>query len=427
MQKDWEYKRLKYCFDEHRGGAWGDEPIGNANDYVCVRVADFDYRSLSINSEEYTIRNYTDSQIEKLKLSKGDILIEKSGGGEKTPVGRAVIFDKDFDALYANFIEAIKVNNENSGYFFNYLFSTLYSTEINRKFFNQTTGIQNLDVTAYLNQKYNIPPLKTQKKIVGFLDKKTAVIDNLIKDKEKLIGLLKEKRQAVITEAVIKGLNKNPKAKSSSINWIGNIPEGWDRVKIKHLLEVPITDGPHETPVLFDEGIPFVSAESIKNGKVDFDLKRGFISKEEHERFCKKCKPRKNDIFMVKSGATTGNIAIVDTDEEFSIWSPLALIRCNEKKLLTEYMFKYMQSSIFRRGVEMFWNYGTQQNIGMKVLENLFVILPSLEEQKKISLFIEDKISNIDKAITDIETQIEKLQECRKSIISEAVIGKVAI
>ena len=78
-----------------------------------------------------------------------------------------------------------------------------------------------------------------------------------------------------------------PKYKDSGIAWIGRIPESWKRTKLKRLLSTPITDGPHETPQLLDAGIPFLSAEAIKNNKLNFDLKRGYISKEEHLRFCK--------------------------------------------------------------------------------------------------------------------------------------------
>ena len=78
------------------------------------------------------------------------------------------------------------------------------------------------------------------------------------------------------------------KMKDSGIEWIGEIPVEWQVSKIKHLLSTPITDGPHETPEILDDGIPFISAEAIKNLKINFDLKRGFISQIDHERFCKK-------------------------------------------------------------------------------------------------------------------------------------------
>ena len=87
--------------------------------------------------------------------------------------------------------------------------------------------------------------------------------------------------------------------KGSEIEWLGNIPANWDIHSLKRVLSTPITDGPHETPILYDEGIPFVSAESVKGGVINLDYKRGYISLEDHERFQRKVSPKKGDIFIV--------------------------------------------------------------------------------------------------------------------------------
>lgn len=210
--------------------------------------------------------------------------------------------------------------------------------------------------------------------------------------------------------------------KDSGIEWIGEIPQEWNRTKLKRLLSTPITDGPHETPELLDDGIPFLSAEAVKNNKLNFDLKRGYISPEEHLRFCKKCKPQLNDIFMIKSGATTGNVAIVDTMEEFSIWSPLALIRADENILYFKYLFYYLQSYVFKNQVELFWSYGTQQNIGMEVLGNLYIAFSKTAiEQQQIAEYLDKKCGEIDRVVETEKSVIEKLKEYKQSIITEAV------
>ncbi len=209
--------------------------------------------------------------------------------------------------------------------------------------------------------------------------------------------------------------------KISNAKYFNVQPNQWTRVKLKHVLKSPITDGPHETPELIDDGIPFVSAEAIKSLRVNFNLKRGYISRSDHERFCKKCKPQRGDILLVKSGATTGNIALVDTDEEFSVWSPLALIRSDPAIVLNTYLFQYLQSSEFRCQVELFWNYGTQQNIGMEVLGNQYVVYPPIPIQHAIVAYLNRKTVQIDRIIAYKETLIELLKETRQSIISEAV------
>ncbi|MEI7774694.1 MAG: restriction endonuclease subunit S, partial [Verrucomicrobiota bacterium] len=103
-----------------------------------------------------------------------------------------------------------------------------------------------------------------------------------------------------------------PKYKSSGIEWLGEVPEHWNVTAIKHLVAVPITDGPHETPQFVDEGIPFVSAEAVSSGRIDFAKVRACITPEDNERYSLKYSPKLHDIFMVKSGATTGITAIVE-------------------------------------------------------------------------------------------------------------------
>ena len=212
-----------------------------------------------------------------------------------------------------------------------------------------------------------------------------------------------------------------PTYKDSGVEWLGAIPEHWEVMPIKFALDIPITDGPHETPELYDEGIPFISAESIKNDRIDFDKKRGFISLEEHKRFSRKYKPKYGDVYMVKSGATTGNVARVETEEEFNIWSPLAVLRPNKDVTTTNFLFYAMKSKPFFYSVELSWSFGTQQNIGMGVISNIRIVLPPLPEQQKIAEFLDQETSKIDKLITKKERLIKLLKEKRTALISHAV------
>lgn len=209
--------------------------------------------------------------------------------------------------------------------------------------------------------------------------------------------------------------------KESGIDWIGQIPEEWEVRPIKNIVETPVTDGPHETPVLYETGIPFLSAEAVKDGILDFNYKRGYISLRDHERFKKKVSPKKDDIFIVKSGATTGNVGIVTTDEIFDIWSPLALIRSTKIVAIQKYIYFYLLSTIFKAQVEFNWSFGTQQNIGMGVIERIKVILPPVSEQQKIVEVLDKKTAQLDKAKVLLEEQIQKLKDYRASLIYETV------
>lgn len=209
--------------------------------------------------------------------------------------------------------------------------------------------------------------------------------------------------------------------KGSDIEWLGDIPVNWNIHSLKRVLSTPITDGPHETPILYDEGIPFVSAESVKGGVINLDYKRGYISLEDHESFQRKVSPNKGDIFIVKSGATTGNVGLVITDQVFDIWSPLALVRGDSSIVEQEFLYYQLLSNIFRVQVEQGWSYGTQQNISMKALGNIKVMVPPLEEQKTIIKYLHNKCTQIDTIIAKEQSVIEKLQEYKKAIITQAI------
>ena len=284
----------------------------------------------------------------------------------------------------------------------------------------------NLNVDTVGEIKIGLMPEYEQNAIANFLDNATCKIDTLIQKQQNLIELLKEKRQALISHAVTKGLNPHVKMKDSGVEWLGEVPEHWEVMKIKHMLEIPITDGPHETPEFIDEGVPFVSAEAISSSCIDFNKIRGYISREANEIYSKKYSPKLHDIYMVKSGATTGVTAIVNDRIDFNIWSPLAVFRCSQKAL-PNFLLNYLRSKNFFKAIELHWSFGTQQNIGMNVLENLFICLPAIQEQQEISNYLDNATCKIDTLITKAQKAIELLKERRTALISAAVTGKIDV
>ena len=211
-----------------------------------------------------------------------------------------------------------------------------------------------------------------------------------------------------------------PVYKESGVEWLGQVPEHWQVMAIKHIVSTPITDGPHETPEFLDDGVPFVSAEAVSSGKVDFEKIRGFITRKDHERYSQKYCPQRGDIFMIKSGATTGVTAIVETDEEFNIWSPLAVIRCGDSSD-PYFVLNFMRSRSFQEAVTLSWSYGTQQNIGMGVISNLAVTVPPQEEQQAIAVHLDRETSRIDGLMEKKTRFIELLREKRQALITHAV------
>ncbi|HEL1643728.1 TPA: restriction endonuclease subunit S [Streptococcus suis] len=209
--------------------------------------------------------------------------------------------------------------------------------------------------------------------------------------------------------------------KDSGIEWIGQIPEEWGLKPIKYLVSTPVTDGHHETPTLYDDGIPFLSAESVKNGILDSRYKRGYISETVHKIFSRKVSPQKNDIFIVKSGATTGNVGIVTTDEIFDIWSPLALVRTRSDLANQKFIYYFMLSDAFTKQIQNKWSFGTQQNIGMGVIEKIKLVVPPLDEQTQIANFLDKKVAQLDSVKSLLEEQVKTLEDYRQSLIYETV------
>ena len=154
-------------------------------------------------------------------------------------------------------------------------------------------------------------------------------------------------------------------------------------MKLIDVLEQPITDGPHETPKFYDVGVPFISVDAIVNNQIDFSKKRGFIS-EEYDNICrKKYAPKMHDIYLVKSGSTTGKVAIVKTEEKFNIWSPLAAIRVN-KDNDPFYVFYVLQTKQVQNQIQQKCSKGSQPNLSMRVLEKFIIPVPPLTEQQRI-------------------------------------------
>jgi len=217
-------------------------------------------------------------------------------------------------------------------------------------------------------------------------------------------------------------LKPYPSYKDSGLRWLERMPEDWQGLPLKRWVATKITDGPHTTPEFQPEGVEFISAEAVQNSRIDFDLRRGFISQALHEGYCEKCRPVRNDVLLCKSGATTGKLAIVETDAEFSIWSPLAVIRADASRLLPRFLFWSLQSDYIQNQIRMTWSAGTQPNIAMSALEVLFLSAAThLDEQRAIASFLDRETGKIDALVAKKERLIELLQEKRTALISHAV------
>jgi type I restriction enzyme, S subunit len=422
----WTLAPLKWFIERNDGGVWGDDPDGE-NDTLVLRSTEQTVDGFW-KMEDPAPRKLSTSDKEFALLRAGDLVVTKSSGSS-LHIGKTTIVTDEIERMqccYSNFMQRIRT----SRLLLPKLAWYVMNNELSRAQFdflsNSTTGLANLNGTMVGQIVLAIPSEVEQKAIINFLDHETAKIDALIEKQQRLIELLKEKRQAVISHTVTKGLNPDSPMKDSGVEWLGGVPAHWDVLAIKHIVSTPITDGPHETPEFFDTGIPFVSAEAVSSGRIDFEKIRAHISDADNQRFSKKYAPKKFDIYMVKSGATTGVTAIVETDDVFNIWSPLAAIRCNELNH-PYFVLNFMRSRNFADAIAISWSFGTQQNIGMKVIENLPITRPPLSEAIEIANSLQDKSAKFDKIILQAQAQIELMQERRTALISAAVTGKIDV
>lgn len=208
--------------------------------------------------------------------------------------------------------------------------------------------------------------------------------------------------------------------KNSGVEWIGEMPGEWIRTSLLNVLSTKISDGPHETPILLDKGIPFISVDSLNNSEsIDFSVVKKFISEEDYLRYYKKASLTKGDILFSKA-ATIGKTAIVG-DEKFMVWSPIAIIKTNMSRCNNKYIYYILNCSGLIKQISLMGSHNTQINVGMRELEKVQIPVPSLPEQHRIADFLDEKCAKIDAVIEKQKQVIEKLKEYKLSVITEAV------
>ncbi|MDG5856535.1 restriction endonuclease subunit S [Clostridium beijerinckii] len=209
------------------------------------------------------------------------------------------------------------------------------------------------------------------------------------------------------------------KMKDSGIEWIGEIPDDWTVSKLKKVTEI-LTCGYASTPEYFDDGIPFISAQNVKNGRMDLS-KYNKISKELHNQLIKYKKPTKGDILQVRVGATIGNACIVEEDFDFSIYVSLSHIRATSE-IYNYYLYYILSSSTFiSEALNETYQGGGVGNLNVKQLKEMYVPVPEKSTQEQIAEYLTRKCMKIDQTIEKQKQLIEKLKEYKQSIITEVV------
>ena len=187
-----------------------------------------------------------------------------------------------------------------------------------------------------------------------------------------------------------------PEYKETRHSWLENIPAHWKMLPLKFLTAQHVTDGPHETPEFIDEGVPFLSVDGIQNNQLVFEGCR-YISREDHERYSIKCRPNTGDVLLGKA-ASVGKVAHVDTDIEFNVWSPLAVIKPRTKKA-GRFIYYSLQSALLQMQCDMYSNANTQKNLGMITIDNLDFASPTDDVAEHIAYLLDHETAKIDALI----------------------------
>ncbi|TLD43430.1 MAG: Type I restriction-modification system, specificity subunit S [Candidatus Jettenia ecosi] len=274
-----------------------------------------------------------------------------------------------------------------------------------------------------------IPQLEEQIAVANYLDEKTIQIDKLISNKQKLIDLLREECTAIINQAVTKDIDPNIKLKPSGIEWLGEIPEHWEVKKLKYVATIQSSNVDKKTNEEEKSILLCNYIDVYKNEFIDDSI--SFMEATATEKEIEKFILNKGDVLITKDSETPDDIAnpayVVKDFDNVICGYHLAQIRANQIELHGEYLFRLFQSRQFNTHFEVSANGVTRFGLPLDSIADVFVPLPSKEEQLSITEYILKETQKISNTIVKIEKEIKLLQEYRIALISEVVIGKIKV
>ncbi len=269
---------------------------------------------------------------------------------------------------------------------------------------------------------FPLPPTPEQTQIAAFLDRETAKIDALVAEQRRLMALLKEKRQAVISHAVTRGLNPHAPMKPSGIEWLGDVPEHWEVTKLSRIT-TKIGDGLHGTPEYVDESeFYFINGNNLANGIISITDTTRCVSEVERDKHGVELN---QTTVLLSINGTIGNFALY-LGESVMLGKSAAYINCGEK-VLRDYLCWCMQSSGSRRYFDFSVTGTTIYNLSLDSIRKMPMALPSCDEQIAICACLVERAGEYDELIQEAQRAIDLLQERRTALISAAVTGQIDV
>lgn len=408
---DWQISKMKYIGEYINGYAFKPSQWGTEGKQI-IRIQD-----LTQTSDQ---PNYYDGELDTKYLVKtGDLLISWAATLD------AFVWKKDEAWLNQHIFKAIPKESAVCKPYFYWL--------IKEAMLNMNNGnkhgimMQHVTYDVFDNFAIPLPDLCGQEKIAKFLEEKCAEIDTLIAAKERTNTLLKERRQSIIYEAVTKGVNPKAPMKDSGIEWIGQIPENWDVLRLRFL--GTFQNGISKGGEFFGSGYPFVSYGDVYKNEVLPITPSGLVEATEFER--ELYSVEKGDVFFTRTSETKEEIGIVavckETIPDATFAGFLIRMRPTSDVVTTDFLRYYFSCGLQRVYFSKELTLVTRASLGQDLLKNMVVTIPSTEEQQEIVKYLDEQTQAIDAIIACNDASIQKLKEYRQSIIYEAVTGKIEV
>jgi len=385
-------------------------------------VTGSDFKSSSIRWQDCyhcDLKRY--EQDPYIQLSNGDLLITKDGTIGKVALVQGLNIDDKATLNSGVFVVRPLRNNFSTKYYYWLLQSKVFTDFVDS---NKTgSTIVHLYQDTFVNFSYASPKIQDQIQISAFLDHETAKIDNLIEKQQQLIELLKEKRQAVISHAVTKGLNPDVPMKDSGVEWLGDVPEHWEVSKFGYISLVVRGGSPRPAgdPTLFNgDYSPWVTvAEITKDNEIYLESTDTFLTKKGSEQ-CRVFKA--GTLVLSNSGATLGVPKILKMDANAND----GVVGFESLRIDHEYAYFYL-STLTNNLRESIKQGSGQPNLNTDIVKSIAVPIPPENEMQFITSSIKKYIELYALIESSALEQVKLLQERRTALISAAVTGKIDV
>lgn len=268
-------------------------------------------------------------------------------------------------------------------------------------------------------------PFDEAEKIANFLDHETTKIDSLIEKQQQLIQLLKEKRQAVISHAVTKGLNPNVPMKDSGVEWLGQVPEHWVKIKLKFIVK-SIIDAEHKTAPYFEDSEYLVCrTTNVRNGQLKLDGGK-YTNQDTYNEWTQRAIPEIGDILFTRE-APAGEACVYDGSVPLCLGQRMVLFKLDQSKVCPDFVLYSIYSGLADDFIKQLSQGSTVTHFNMSDIQNIPLFEPPQNEQIKIKEYLMAITGRYDELISKAESAIQLMQERRTALISAAVTGKIDV